>query len=87
MWIRRHAGTLQLDIKYLYKDMGTVARPEQAINLTAEMLSEFPPKLIQGLRDSILTQDREAIFAVIERIESMPPDTAKSLQHLWVIFK
>jgi len=69
----------QLDIKYLYKDMGTEARPEQAINLTAEMLAELPPDLIQELRDSTLTLDREEIFAVIERIEPQAPNTAKGL--------
>jgi len=76
------AMTQQLDMKYLYKDMGEEALPEPAIKLTADMLTELPPDLIQGLRDSILTLDSEAIFAVIERIEPLAPDTAKGLRIL-----
>ena len=46
------------------------------------MLAELPPDLLQELRDSTLTLDREAIIAVIERIEPLAPDTAKGLRIL-----
>jgi hypothetical protein len=46
------------------------------------MLAELPPELLQELRDSTLTLDRETIFAVIERIEPTSPDTAKGLRIL-----
>ena len=46
------------------------------------MLAELPPDLPQELRDSTLTLDREAIIAVIERIEPLAPDTAKGLRIL-----
>jgi CheY-like chemotaxis protein/anti-sigma regulatory factor (Ser/Thr protein kinase) len=71
-----------LDIKYLHKDMGAEAPPEQVINLTAEMLDGLPPELLQELHKATLALDREAIFAVIERIERLAPDTAKGLQTL-----
>jgi signal transduction histidine kinase/CheY-like chemotaxis protein/streptogramin lyase len=72
----------QLDIKYLYKDMGEETLLKERINLTAEMLAELPPELNQELRQSVLALDREAIFALIERIEPMSLDTAKGLRIL-----
>ena len=72
----------QLSVKYIYQDWDAEAAQMQRINLTAEMLAELPPELLQELRDSTLTLDREAIFAVIERIEPLAADTAKGLRIL-----
>jgi signal transduction histidine kinase/CheY-like chemotaxis protein/streptogramin lyase len=72
----------QLDIKYLYQDRGAEAAQKQGINLTAEMLAGLPPDLLQDLRKATLTLEREAIFAVIERIEQLAPGTAKGLRTL-----
>jgi CheY-like chemotaxis protein len=72
----------QLDIKYFYEEMGEEALQRERINLTAEMLAGLPPELNQELRQAILALDREAIFAVIERIEPISPDTAKGLRIL-----
>jgi len=44
--------------------------------------STASPELFQELRDSILALDSEAIFAAIERIEPLAPDTVKGLQKL-----
>jgi CheY-like chemotaxis protein len=71
-----------LDIKYLYKDMGAEASQEQAINLSAEMLAGLPPDLLQELHKATLALDREAIYAIIERIEPLAADTAKGLRTL-----
>jgi sulfur transfer protein SufE len=46
------------------------------------MLAGLPPELNQELRQTVLALDREAIFAVIERIEALSPDTAKGLRIL-----
>ena len=62
--------------------MGTEIPPEQAINLTAEMLAGLPPELLQELHKATLALDREAIFAIIERIEPLAADTAKGLRTL-----
>jgi CheY-like chemotaxis protein len=72
----------QLDIKYFYEEMGEEALQRESINLTAEMLAGLPPELNQELRQTVLALDREAIFAVIERIEALSPDTAKGLRIL-----
>ena len=69
-----------LDIKYLYKDMGAEAPHEQSINLTAEMLTELPGELLLELREATLALNQETIFAIIERIEQLAPDTARGLQ-------
>jgi hypothetical protein len=42
----------------------------------------LPPELLQELRQATLALDREAIYAIIERIEPMSPDTAKGLRIL-----
>jgi predicted ATPase/signal transduction histidine kinase/CheY-like chemotaxis protein len=69
-----------LNIKYLYRDMGAEVPQEQSINLTAEMLGELPGELLLELREATLALDREAIFAIIERVAPLSPDTAKGLQ-------
>jgi len=70
----------QLGIKYIYKERGTEAAPEQAINLTAKMLAELPPELLHDLDETTLVLDREAILEVIDRIEEHAPDTAEHLR-------
>ena len=62
--------------------MGKEALQRERINLTAEMLAGLPPELNQELRQTLLALDMEAIFAVIERIEPLAPDTAKGLRIL-----
>ena len=51
-------------------------------DLTSDMLAELPPKLLQELREKALTLNREAISAVIDRIEPLAPDAAKGLRAL-----
>ena len=70
----------QLGIKYLYKDRMAKTAQKQGINLTAEMLAELPPELLQELREATLVANREAILEVIERIEEHAPDTAECLR-------
>ncbi len=38
------------------------------------------PELLRELRQAMLVLDREAIHAIIERIEPFAPDTAKGLR-------
>jgi CheY-like chemotaxis protein len=71
----RHLG-----IKYLYKDRG--AETAQRINLTAEMLAELPPDLLQDLDETTLELNMKAILEVIEDIKEHAPDTAESLREL-----
>ena len=71
-----------LDIKYLYKDMGEEVVQKERITLTQEMLNDLPGELLQELRQTTLALKREAIFAVIERIEPLAPDTAEGLRIL-----
>ncbi len=72
-----------LDIDYIYEQEGdtTPARMDGA-KLTAEMLSDLPPDLLQELKKTVPTLDRGAISAVIHRIEPLALDTAKALQSL-----
>jgi CheY-like chemotaxis protein len=72
----------QLGIKYLYQDRDKEAAQKQGINLTAEMLAELPPDLLQDLGETTLGLNREAILEVIERIETHAPGTAENLRAL-----
>jgi len=72
----------QLDIKYICKDTGAEAAQKPGINLTAEMLAELPPELLQDLDETTLVLKMEAILEVIERIEAHAPDTAENLRAL-----
>ncbi len=46
------------------------------------MLHELPLELITGLNEAVLVQDRHALRELIERIESMAPETAEGLRVL-----
>jgi CheY-like chemotaxis protein len=76
------AMATQLGIKYRYKAGLVVPRKPLEINLTAEMLATLPKELLQELDLTTLTLDREAIFAVIERIDDEDPETAEALRAL-----
>jgi hypothetical protein len=52
------------------------------INLTAEMLAELPPELLQELREITLTLNRDAALAVVERIADQAPETGAGLREL-----
>jgi PAS domain S-box-containing protein len=71
----RHLGT-----RYLYEEKGEAAAHKPGVNLTAEMLAELPSALLQELRETTLALDSEAIYALIKRVESRAPDTARGLR-------
>ena len=75
--IARHLG-----VEYLHDEVTEAPVPEEAIPLTAKMLSELPVELLEELREATLTLNRDAISTIIERIEPQGPDTARALQKL-----
>jgi CheY-like chemotaxis protein len=77
----------QLGIKYLYKDKSAEAVQKPGINLTAEMLGELPPDLLEDLGETTLALNQEATLEVIERISEHAPDTAENLRTLVNNFK
>ena len=72
----------QLEVKYVYQERVEEAAPTQGIVLTAEMLADLPPELLEELRQTTLALNREATLEVIERIEDQAPDTARGLRAL-----
>ena len=46
------------------------------------MLADLPVDLLQELRETSLSLDRQAISAVIESTERLAPDTTKGLRTL-----
>ena len=71
-----------LDVEYIYEQPGDVAAPAADVELSAAMLSELPPELIEDLDHTTLVANRQAILKVVDRIAEHAPDTAESLQAL-----
>ena len=72
-----------LDIEYIYEEKREAAPARvPMVELTAAMLADLPEELLQELRQATLSLNREAISAVIDRIEPLAPDTAKGLRAL-----
>jgi len=72
-----------LDMEYIYEPESEAASSRTGeTDLTVAMLADLPAELLQELRGEALSLNREAITAVIERIEPLAPDTAKGLRTL-----
>jgi len=72
-----------LDIEYIYEQDSAsilVQRPDS--ELTAAVLAELPPELLQELQETTLTLDREATLQVIMRIEDQFPEVATGLREM-----
>lgn len=72
----------ELGVEYLYRDRKEAPEQPEEIELSAEMLADLPPELLQALNRTTLVADREATIAVIERIEEDAPECAASLRAL-----
>jgi CheY-like chemotaxis protein len=72
----------ELGVEYVYRDRPEAPAQPEGMELSAEMLAELPPELLQELQETTLALDREATLAVIERIEEYAPETAASLNAL-----
>ncbi len=71
-----------LGVKYIYEEPTDVATPSDAAGLTAAMLAELTPELLQDLDETTLVANRVAILEVIEGINELAPETADSLREL-----
>jgi signal transduction histidine kinase/streptogramin lyase/DNA-binding NarL/FixJ family response regulator len=72
----------QLAVDYLYKEVEAGPAQTREVDLTAEMLSNLPPGLLEELCQTTLELNREATLEVIERMEEDAPDTAEGLRTL-----
>jgi len=72
----------ELGVEYVYRDRSEAPAKPEGSELSAEMLAELPPELLQELHETTLALDREATLTVIERIEERAPETAAGLSAL-----
>ncbi len=72
----------ELGVEYVYRERTEAPAQPEGIGLSAEMLAELPPELLQELSQATLALDREATLEVIERIEEHAPETGASLSAL-----
>ncbi|MBW3596026.1 MAG: PAS domain S-box protein [Planctomycetes bacterium] len=75
--IHAHVG-----VEYVYAEHPPDAVPETAAELTAESLANWPPELIDPLREAVLTADLDELLAKIQEIESRDPRIAQALRRL-----
>ena len=72
-----------LDVAYVYEQEGeAVSAQKDSVDLTAAMLAELPPEMLQELRETTLALDREATLEVIARFEDQSPQMAMGLREL-----
>jgi signal transduction histidine kinase/CheY-like chemotaxis protein len=71
-----------LGVEYVYEEPDDAAAPIDDAELTAAMLAELPPELLQDLDETTLVANREVILKVIERIAAHAPETAEHLRAL-----
>jgi PAS domain S-box-containing protein len=71
-----------LGVEYVYAEPDEAVAPKDGVELTAAMLAELPPELLQELDKTTLVANREAILEVIERITEHAPETAQLLRAL-----
>jgi CheY-like chemotaxis protein len=76
-----------LGMKFVTQEGAAPLVQFEGINLTAEMLAELPPDLLQELDRATLALDRQATFEVIERIAESAPETAQGLHDLMQNFQ
>jgi hypothetical protein len=69
-------------VEYVYAEPDEAVAPKDGVELTAAMLAELPPELLQELDKTTLVANREAILEVIERITEHAPETAQLLRAL-----
>jgi CheY-like chemotaxis protein len=71
-----------LGVEYLLGETAEAPAPEETMPITADMLSELPAEILEELRQAVLTLNREAISATLERIEPQSPNIASGLRSL-----
>ncbi|RLA57291.1 MAG: hypothetical protein DRR04_13065 [Gammaproteobacteria bacterium] len=71
-----------LGVEYLYGERERETGRDKGAKLTPEMLAELPRELLQELRGTTLSLDREATLQVIARIEAHAPEAAEGLRIL-----
>jgi signal transduction histidine kinase/CheY-like chemotaxis protein len=71
-----------LGVKYVYVEPDDAAAPIDDAELTAAMLAELPPELLQDLDKTTLVANREIVLEVIKRIAEHAPGTAERLRSL-----
>jgi hypothetical protein len=71
-----------LGVEYVYEQSDDAAAPTDGAELTAAMLAELSPELLQDLDETTLVANRKVILEVIERIAAHAPSTAELLRAL-----
>jgi CheY-like chemotaxis protein/two-component sensor histidine kinase len=71
-----------LGVEYVYEEPDDSAAPIDDAELTAAMLAELPPQLLQDLDKTTLVANGQVILKVIDRIAEHAPETAELLRAL-----
>jgi len=75
--IHAHTG-----VEYEYAEDSAAAVADEASELTAESLADWPQNLIQPMRDAVITADLDQLLLSIQLASARDPNTARELRRL-----
>src|SRR5688500_2456691 len=71
----------QVGVEYVYAETADEA-PEQAPELTPDSMADWPPDLIDPMREAVITADLDQLLTRIEAVEGRDPRVARELRRL-----
>jgi PAS domain S-box-containing protein len=74
--------TAHVGVEYVYADEPTPAPEEDAPELTAEAMADWPKGLIDPMREAVITADLDQLLARIQDVEARDLPVAKGLRRL-----
>lgn len=75
--IHTHVG-----VEYVYADHPAAESREDAADLTPGSLADWPPDLIEPMREAVVTADLDQLLTKIQGVESRDPRVARGLRRL-----
>ena len=75
--IHSHVG-----VEYVYADESPVESWSESVELTPELLADWPQDLINPMREAVITADLDQLLARIQELEARDPRIAQGLRRL-----
>jgi len=75
--IHHHVG-----VEFLYADQADVTSDEDLLEITPDLLADWPQDIIGPLREAVITADLDRLLTIIQDLEFRDPDIARTLRRL-----
>jgi PAS domain S-box-containing protein len=73
---------VHVGVHYDYAEQGTPSAGEEGAELTPKSLAGWPQKLIDSMREAVITADLDQLLAEIKEVEARDPRIAQALRSL-----